>query len=297
MSFCRAEPPGRSVISLTRQRRNASIMIRRCRRRRKLDITPCKIDALRRIGQGGGVGEHLWCVMTTADASIPLPAAGAVKFLGKEPAYWRLRIKGAALLVAHARHLSLLVCHRRAPLSVVEHRDRRRDAGIYRARHRAPRRLSARHRHPRAALHRDRVSGAGARHRGGGDRGGRLSCSWCCSASSRCTGRAATGSPARCFAACVSISTARPGAMRSMRCCGGRSSSSRSGSLIRGRRRACNVSRCATPATAILPAASPDRDRRCSCAACRSGSLVVGPIVVRFRGARPHGRLGRAQCA
>src|ERR1700733_123800 len=36
--------------------------------------------------------------MTTADASMP-PPAGAVNFLGKEGAYWRLRIKGAALLV------------------------------------------------------------------------------------------------------------------------------------------------------------------------------------------------------
>ena len=36
--------------------------------------------------------------MTTADASM-LPPAGAVNFLGKEGAYWRLRIKGAALLV------------------------------------------------------------------------------------------------------------------------------------------------------------------------------------------------------
>ena len=36
--------------------------------------------------------------MTTADGSITLPAAGAVKFLGREPAYWRLRIKGAGLL-------------------------------------------------------------------------------------------------------------------------------------------------------------------------------------------------------
>src|SRR5580700_6809410 len=36
--------------------------------------------------------------MTTAEASMP-PPAGAVNFLGKEGAYWRLRIKGAALLV------------------------------------------------------------------------------------------------------------------------------------------------------------------------------------------------------
>jgi uncharacterized membrane protein YjgN (DUF898 family) len=35
--------------------------------------------------------------MTTADVSIA--PAGAVQFLGKEAAYWRLRIKGAALLV------------------------------------------------------------------------------------------------------------------------------------------------------------------------------------------------------
>ena len=37
--------------------------------------------------------------MTTADALSPAPAAGAVQFLGREAAYWRLRIKGAALLV------------------------------------------------------------------------------------------------------------------------------------------------------------------------------------------------------
>jgi uncharacterized membrane protein YjgN (DUF898 family) len=36
--------------------------------------------------------------MTTADAMTP-PPAGAVKFLGREAAYWRLRIKGATLLV------------------------------------------------------------------------------------------------------------------------------------------------------------------------------------------------------
>ncbi len=36
--------------------------------------------------------------MTTADALMP-PPAGAVQFLGKEAAYWRLRLKGAALLV------------------------------------------------------------------------------------------------------------------------------------------------------------------------------------------------------
>lgn len=37
--------------------------------------------------------------MTTADGSMMPPPAGAVNFLGKETAYWRLRIKGAALLV------------------------------------------------------------------------------------------------------------------------------------------------------------------------------------------------------
>lgn len=37
--------------------------------------------------------------MTTADVMAPAPPAGAVRFLGKEAAYWRLRIKGAALLV------------------------------------------------------------------------------------------------------------------------------------------------------------------------------------------------------
>src|SRR5271168_4976244 len=36
--------------------------------------------------------------MTTADVVSPAAAADAVQFLGKEPAYWRLRIKGAALV-------------------------------------------------------------------------------------------------------------------------------------------------------------------------------------------------------
>jgi len=36
--------------------------------------------------------------MTTADVASPAAAADAVRFLGKEPAYWRLRIKGAALV-------------------------------------------------------------------------------------------------------------------------------------------------------------------------------------------------------
>src|SRR6202167_4434012 len=36
--------------------------------------------------------------MTTADASMP-PPAGDVNFLGKEAAYWRLRLKGALLLI------------------------------------------------------------------------------------------------------------------------------------------------------------------------------------------------------
>jgi uncharacterized membrane protein YjgN (DUF898 family) len=37
--------------------------------------------------------------MTTADVAGPAPSAAAVQFLGKEAAYWRLRIKGAALLM------------------------------------------------------------------------------------------------------------------------------------------------------------------------------------------------------
>jgi uncharacterized membrane protein YjgN (DUF898 family) len=40
---------------------------------------------------------HFWCMMTAAEASIA--SAGAVQFLGEETAYWRLRIKGAALLL------------------------------------------------------------------------------------------------------------------------------------------------------------------------------------------------------
>jgi len=37
--------------------------------------------------------------MTTAEALSPVAAAGTVRFLGDESAYWRLRIKGAALVV------------------------------------------------------------------------------------------------------------------------------------------------------------------------------------------------------
>jgi uncharacterized membrane protein YjgN (DUF898 family) len=37
--------------------------------------------------------------MTAADALNPAPSPGAVAFLGDEAAYWRLRIKGAALLI------------------------------------------------------------------------------------------------------------------------------------------------------------------------------------------------------
>ena len=37
--------------------------------------------------------------MTTAEVLNPVAAAGAVRFLGNEGAYWRLRIKGAALVV------------------------------------------------------------------------------------------------------------------------------------------------------------------------------------------------------
>ncbi len=37
--------------------------------------------------------------MTTADALSPAPSAGVVAFLGDDAAYWRLRIKGAALLI------------------------------------------------------------------------------------------------------------------------------------------------------------------------------------------------------
>jgi uncharacterized membrane protein YjgN (DUF898 family) len=37
--------------------------------------------------------------MTAAEAFSPLAAAGTVQFLGREGAYWRLRIKGAALVV------------------------------------------------------------------------------------------------------------------------------------------------------------------------------------------------------
>jgi uncharacterized membrane protein YjgN (DUF898 family) len=39
-----------------------------------------------------------WGVMTAVSSS-PIPAAGQVRFLGSEGAYWRLRLKGAALVV------------------------------------------------------------------------------------------------------------------------------------------------------------------------------------------------------
>jgi uncharacterized membrane protein YjgN (DUF898 family) len=55
-------------------------------------------------GRPGGCGDLFerlfWWSMTTADVLSPAPSAGAVQFLGKEAAYWRLRVKGAALLVA-----------------------------------------------------------------------------------------------------------------------------------------------------------------------------------------------------
>src|SRR5271154_474397 len=37
--------------------------------------------------------------MTAADTLSPAPSTGVVQFLGDEAAYWRLRIKGAALLI------------------------------------------------------------------------------------------------------------------------------------------------------------------------------------------------------
>src|SRR6201996_8008699 len=37
--------------------------------------------------------------MTTVEAASPSGAPGAVQFIGNEAAYWRLRIKGAALLI------------------------------------------------------------------------------------------------------------------------------------------------------------------------------------------------------
>src|SRR5271154_5428190 len=37
--------------------------------------------------------------MTAADTLSPAPSTGVVQFLGNEVAYWRLRIKGAALVV------------------------------------------------------------------------------------------------------------------------------------------------------------------------------------------------------
>src|SRR5271154_7582674 len=38
--------------------------------------------------------------MTTAEMSGPVPSNQTVEFRGRESAYWRLRIKGAALVVA-----------------------------------------------------------------------------------------------------------------------------------------------------------------------------------------------------
>src|SRR5277367_1973573 len=42
-----------------------------------------------------------WGMMATAELLTPppLPSEGAVRFLGKDSAYWRLRVKGAALLM------------------------------------------------------------------------------------------------------------------------------------------------------------------------------------------------------
>jgi uncharacterized membrane protein YjgN (DUF898 family) len=58
-----------------------------------LVITPCNGLAKRRFLAA------FWCVMTMADALSPAPSPGAVAFLGNEAAYWRLRIKGAGLLI------------------------------------------------------------------------------------------------------------------------------------------------------------------------------------------------------
>ncbi len=153
--------------------------------------------------------------MTTADACEPAGLGGRGTISRQRGGLLAAAPQGRGALGVDARHLSVLVCDRRAPLSVVEHRDRRRDAGIYRARHRAPRRFFARHRNcrcrstlrlPTAALALDTAESR--------DRRDRLLCCWCCSASSRCTGRAATGSPARCSAGCASTSTVRRGVMR-----------------------------------------------------------------------------------
>jgi uncharacterized membrane protein YjgN (DUF898 family) len=49
------------------------------------------------MAANGRVERHFWCVMTSAEASMA--SARAVQFLGRETAYWRLRVKGAALLM------------------------------------------------------------------------------------------------------------------------------------------------------------------------------------------------------
>src|ERR1700685_1355842 len=49
------------------------------------------------MAANGRVERHFWCVMTSAEASMA--SARAVQFLGRETAYWRLRVKGAALLI------------------------------------------------------------------------------------------------------------------------------------------------------------------------------------------------------
>ena len=56
-----------------------------------------------------------------------LPPARPCASSATPRAYWRLLVRGAALLGGHARHLPVLARHRHAPLPVVEHRDRRRD--------------------------------------------------------------------------------------------------------------------------------------------------------------------------
>jgi uncharacterized membrane protein YjgN (DUF898 family) len=69
--------------------------------------------------------------MTTAEVfSTPIVPAETVRFLGDEGVYWRLRIKGAALVVVTLGIYRFWLATDVRRYSVVEHRDCRRHAGI-----------------------------------------------------------------------------------------------------------------------------------------------------------------------
>ena len=234
--------------------------------------------------------------MTTADALCPAPSAGAVQFLGKEAAYWRLRIKGAALLMV--------------------------TLGLYRFWFATDVR--------RFLWSNTEIGGETLEYTGLATEllGGFLlaiailvplytalaaALALALDAAEQLTGvigflllvllgqfalyRArryrldAHGVSRRAFR------SARLGvALRAlMRWSGGASSSSRSGSLIRGRRRACERFKMRHTSYGDLPGAFEGFGIGvCSCAACRSGSGRRAHSLC-FLGAGRHGRLGRAE--